>query len=125
MGSRRRSGLDYFLVTEIPGPSWDRSRPRRDQEGWDEHAAFVDGLAEQGVIVLGGPVGDPDFGPALLVFAAENEDAVQTHLSEDPWFNTVLEVEEVQPWSIWTGSLAPITAATREAPPGPAFRPLS
>lgn len=106
MESRRRSGLDYFLVSEIPGPSWDRSRPRRDQDGWDKHAAFVDGLAERGVIVLGGPVGDPDFGPALLVFAAENEDAVQTYLSEDPWFNTVLEVDDVQPWSIWIGSLA-------------------
>ena len=67
--------------------------------------AFIDGLAEQGVIVLGGPVGDPDFGPALLILAAESEDEVYTHLSEDPWLNTTLRVENVQRWSIWIGSL--------------------
>ena len=103
-GWRRR--LDHFLVTELPGPNWDPSRPRREQDGWDEHAAFVDGLAEQGVVVLGGPLGDPDFGPALLVLAAESEDEVHSHLSEDPWSNTILRVESVQRWSIWIGSLA-------------------
>lgn len=104
-GSPWRCLLDYFLVTELPGPSWDHSRPRREQDGWDEHAAFVDGLAEQGVIVLGGPLGDPDFGPALLIFAAESENEVHAHLSEDPWLDTILRVEKVQRWSIWIGSL--------------------
>jgi uncharacterized protein YciI len=98
--------LKYFLVSELPGPSWDHSRPRREQDGWAEHAAFVDGLAERGVIVFGGPLGDPDFGPALLVFAAESENEVCTYLSEDPWLNTILRVENVQRWSIWIGSLA-------------------
>ena len=101
-----RCRLDYFLVTELPGPSWDHSRPRREQDGWDEHAAFIDGLAEQAVIVLGGPLGDPDFGPALLIFAAESENEVHAHLSEDPWVNTILRVESVRRWSIWIGSLA-------------------
>ena len=98
--------MAYFLATMTPGPSWDRSRPRREQDGWDEHAAFVDGLAAQGVVVLGGPVDDPDFGPAVLVIAAESDDAVHRHLSGDPWFGTVLQVESVRRWSIWTGSLA-------------------
>lgn len=98
--------MDYFIVTELPGPSWDRSRPRREQDGWDEHAAFIDRLTEQGVIVLGGPVGDPDFGPAVLIFSAESEDEVHAHLSEDPWLNTILRVDNVQRWSIWIGSLA-------------------
>jgi len=106
MRSPRRCSLDYFLVTERPGPSWDRSRPRRQQDGWEEHAAFIDGLTEQGVIVLGGPLGDPDDGPALLVVAAESEDAARARLAEDPWLDTILQVESVQPWSIWIGSLA-------------------
>ncbi len=106
MESPWRCRLDYFLVTERPGPGWDHSRPRREQDGWDEHATFVDGLAEQGVIVLGGPLGDPDFGPALLVVAAESENEVHTYLSGDPWLKTILEVEAVERWSIWIGSLA-------------------
>ena len=67
---------------------------------------FVDDLVEQGVIVMGGPLGDPDFGPALLIFAAETESEVHAYLSEDPWLNTILRVEGVQRWSIWVGSLA-------------------
>jgi hypothetical protein len=57
------------------------------------------------VIVLGGPLGDPDFGPALLVFAAETENEVRARLSGDPWLNTILQVENVRRWSIWIGSL--------------------
>ncbi len=57
------------------------------------------------MIVLGGPLGDPDFGPAVLIFAAESEIEVHTHLSEDPWLNTILRIENVQRWSIWIGSL--------------------
>ena len=97
--------MSYFVVTELPGPEWDRSRPRRQQDGWDEHAAYVDGLAAEGVLVLGGPVGDPEYGPALLVFAAESEDEVRERLATDPWMDTILTVENVRRWSIWIGSL--------------------
>jgi len=30
----------------------------RAQERWEDHAAFMDGLADDGFIVLGGPLGD-------------------------------------------------------------------
>ena len=96
---------DGFLVTEVPGPAWDRGRPRREQGGWDEHAAFVDGLAAEGVVVLGGPLGDPDYGPALLVFKADSEDEVRKRLGGDPWMDTILTIESVQPWTIWVGAL--------------------
>jgi uncharacterized protein YciI len=102
MGS---SSMSYFLVTEVPGPEWDRSRRRREQKGWDAHAAFVDGLADRGVVRLGGPLGDPDDGPALLVVAAEHEDGVRERLAADPWMETILTVESIQPWTIWVGSL--------------------
>jgi uncharacterized protein YciI len=97
--------VSYFLVTELPGPAWDHSRPRREQDGWDQHAAFIGSLAEQGAIVVGGPLGDPDLGPALLVFAAESEEEVRERLADDPWKETILTVESMQRWSIWMGSL--------------------
>jgi hypothetical protein len=37
---------DYYLVTQEWGPVWDSSRARREQAGWDEHAAFMDALVE-------------------------------------------------------------------------------
>src|SRR5438105_14916261 len=94
---------DSFLVTEVPGPQWDRARPRREQDGWDEHASFVDALVSEGLVVLGGPLGDPDFGPALLVFHAESEDEIRRRLADDPWLDTILTVESIQRWSIWVG----------------------
>ena len=97
--------MPHFLVHEIPGPEWDRSTPRREQLGWAAHAAFIDSLFDQRVVVLGGPVGDPDYGPALLVVAAENEDQVRTHLADDPWNGTILTIERIQRWSIWIGDL--------------------
>jgi uncharacterized protein YciI len=95
----------YFLVTEVPGAAWDRGRPRRQQDGWDDHAEFVDRLAEEGVIVLGGPLGDPDYGPALLVARADSEAEIRRRLADDPWMDTILTIGSVQPWSIWVGTL--------------------
>ena len=73
----------------------------RSQEEWEAHAEFMDGLAADGVIVLGGPIGeavDTDF---LLIFDAESEDAVQAALAKDPWtVSGVLALREVKPWKI-------------------------
>ncbi|MDX6409964.1 MAG: uncharacterized protein QOE13_3035 [Gaiellaceae bacterium] len=91
----------YFLVKRVPGPEWDHSRLRRSQEGWDEHAAFMDKLVEQGLIVLGGPVGEGDGDYALQVFDAENAEAVLACLADDPWEDAILRTESVEPWSIW------------------------
>ena len=95
------AGADYFLVTRAWGPAWDPTRPRRGQDGWDEHAAFMDGLAAEGFVVLGGPVGDVDTGHALLVVRAESEEAVRERLATDPWPEELLTIESIDPWSVW------------------------
>lgn len=46
--------MAIFALTEVSGPSWDASRPRREQAAGDEHAAFMDGLVEDGFVILGG-----------------------------------------------------------------------
>jgi uncharacterized protein len=92
---------DYFLVERGKGPAWDHSRGRREQESWDEHAAFMDGLAEQGFIVLGGPIGEGDGENTMLVIEADDEATVRARLSEDPWPEEVLTIESVRPWSVW------------------------
>lgn len=51
---------DYHLIEQAKGPGWDHSRGRREQPGWSEHAAFMDALAEEGFVVLGGPIGEGD-----------------------------------------------------------------
>jgi hypothetical protein len=47
--------MAVFAVTLVNGPRYDESRPRREQDGWDEHAAFMDALVDDGFVILGGP----------------------------------------------------------------------
>ena len=89
-----------FLVERHKGPDWDHSRPRREQLGWPEHAAFMDGLAEAGFVVLGGPVGEGDGDEALLVIEADSESEVRSRLSDDPWPESQLTVERIRPWNV-------------------------
>jgi uncharacterized protein YciI len=92
---------DYFLVRRARGRAWDHSRLRRDQDGWGEHAAFMDALAEEGIVVLGGPVGEGDGEDALLVVDLESEAAIRTRLADDPWSDDMLTIKSVEPWSVW------------------------
>jgi hypothetical protein len=71
-----------FAVTEVAGPNWDASRPRREQVGWDEHAAFMDALVDDGVVVLGGPIGDGE--RVLLVVEAADEREVEARFARIP-----------------------------------------
>jgi uncharacterized protein YciI len=89
-----------FALTEVSGPNWDASRERREQDGWDEHAAFMDSLAEDGFVVLGGPIGDGR--DVLLVVEAADEHQVKARLDDDPWFAMgILRIAEIRPWTIW------------------------
>jgi uncharacterized protein YciI len=92
---------DYYLVEQAKGPAWDHSRRRREQARWDEHAAFMDALAEEGFVVLGGPIGEGDGDNALLVVDAEAEATIRARLAEDPWADDTLTIESIRPWSVW------------------------
>ena len=96
-----------FVVESAKGPQYDRSRKRREQPGWDVHAAFMDRLVEEGVIVTGGPVGDVDNGEnTLLVVRAEDETAVRAAFARDPWYETTLHLARAEPWTLWLGALS-------------------
>ena len=89
----------YFAVRLERGGTWDWSRDLREQEGWDEHARFMDSLVENGFIVLGGPVGDER--EVLHAVCARSEDAVRERLAEDNWAqNGMLTVTSIEPWTI-------------------------
>ena len=92
---------DYFLVEHVRGPAWDPRRARREQAGWDEHAAFMDKLVDEGVILLGGPVGDINGEKSILVCRATSEVEIRDRLALDPWAQSILAVDSVQPWTIW------------------------
>jgi hypothetical protein len=96
--------MTYFVVMREHGPAWDGTRGIRQQEGWDEHAAFMDALVDDGFIVLGGPLGDGH--RALLVVEATAESAVRATLDPDPWeLAHLLEIGMLEPWAVWLDGL--------------------
>jgi hypothetical protein len=59
-GNRTVLDMPYFVVIRERSSAWNWSVPMRWQEKWDEHAAFMDALAEEGFIMAGGPLGGED-----------------------------------------------------------------
>jgi uncharacterized protein YciI len=91
--------MSMFLVTlHRSGPQWDASKPLEEQSGWPEHAAFMDGLVDEGFIVLGGPLADEH--RVMHAVEAESEDALRATFGRDPWSETHLRVAAVEPWTI-------------------------
>jgi uncharacterized protein YciI len=94
----------HFLVRQARGPAWDAALGRREQAGWDEHAAFVDRLADAGRILLGGPLDEVDGEYALLVVAAADEAGARALFDADPWRDGVLRIVSVERWNLWIGA---------------------
>ena len=88
----------FFVLERRRGPEWDPSQALEGQSGWDEHAAFMDGLVDAGFIVLGGPLADEQ--RVVLAIEAASEDEVRATLARDPWHESHLVVESVDPWTI-------------------------
>jgi uncharacterized protein YciI len=87
-----------FLVSGEHGGSWDWSKGLREQAAWSEHAAFMDALAEDGFVVLGGPLDEKD---VLLVVDADDEDSIRARFAADPWLESgLLEITSIRPWTI-------------------------
>jgi hypothetical protein len=77
----------------------------REQDRWDEHARFMDELAESGFIVLGGPLGDE--ARFLHICEAEDEAAVRARFAADPWPPSMLELSSIERWEILLGHTPP------------------
>ena len=64
---------------------------------------FVDGLFDQGRIVLGGPYAD--FSRALLIVQAQDVEEVRNLFRDDPWAeNGILLPSEIIEWTIFLDS---------------------
>ncbi len=89
-----------FLAISSAGPNRDFSKETREQPFWDEHAAFIDRLVDDGFILMGGPLVDE--GGSLLIFNAEDENEVREKLKDDPWAeHGILRLASVQRWEIF------------------------
>ena len=88
----------FLVVLLRSGPEWDASRPLEEQSDWAEHASFMDGLVDTGFIILGGPLADEH--RVVHAVEAESEGEIRATLARDPWSETHLVIDTIDPWTI-------------------------
>jgi uncharacterized protein YciI len=88
----------FLVVQHRCGPQWKPGAALSDQPRFEEHAAFMDGLVDAGFIVLAGPLGDE----YRVVYAidADSENEIRETLAADPWAETHLVIDAIEPWTI-------------------------
>jgi len=93
-----------FAVLRSRGPAWNNTLKLDDQVEWPAHAAFMNGLQKERLIVLGGPLeGTPD---VLLIFRAADPAEIAERLAADPWTrNGLLVIKQISSWWLRLGSL--------------------
>jgi len=92
-----------FAVRLVHGQGWNDKRPIRQQDDWDDHARFMDGLVDAGFIILGGPVGDGT--ETLHVVEAADASEIEARFAADPWaLAGLLRIGSVEPWALWLDS---------------------
>ncbi len=71
----------------------------REQDGWEQHARFMDSLVDEGFIALGGPLeGDRE---VLHAIEAPSEQAVRERLANDNWHqNGMLVISSIEAWDV-------------------------
>jgi hypothetical protein len=87
----------FLVMLHHSGPEWDAARAIEDQSNWTAHAEFMDDLVDAGFVILGGPLDD-----YRVVLAVETESAeiVSATLGRDPWFESHLRIDRIDPWSV-------------------------
>lgn len=99
--------MSRFVVIREAGPGWADGRGALDQPDVARHSAFMDGLAERGVVLLAGPLAcsEIDRIRALVVVEADDEAAIDQLLADDPWtVSRQLRTVSVEPWNIFVGA---------------------
>ena len=93
-----------YVVRLARGGPWDWSRDMREQDGWNEHARFINSLVDEGFVVLGGPLdGDRE---TLHVVDAGSEKEIRARFAQDNWAqNGMLQVKSVERWTILLDAL--------------------
>lgn len=91
------------IVMIRKGVAWGDGPPEA-QPGWDEHAAWIDALADRGTIVMGGPYSDNS--GAMLILEGLSAEEIEPLFATDPFVkNGVFVVDDVREWTNYVDRL--------------------
>src|SRR3954453_20033004 len=98
--------MSQFVVTRAAGPNWTEGIGAFEQPDVNEHAAYMNALADEGVLLFAGPVGGSEQARirVVLIADADSEAEVRRLLSQDPWERTDRVVtSSVESWNVIVG----------------------
>jgi uncharacterized protein YciI len=98
--------VSYFAVIREAGPAWNEGGIF-EQSAVNEHAAFMNALADRGVVLFGGPLAGSEHGRVrvLLIVNADSEDEIDRQLANDPWVQSKqLTTVSVEAWNLLVGA---------------------
>ena len=98
--------MSYYAVIREAGPGWIDGGIAAQPDVAD-HAAFMNKLAGEGLILFAGPLAGTETARlrALLMMEANTEDEIRERLAGDPWVHTDrLEITRIEPWNLVVGA---------------------
>jgi uncharacterized protein len=98
--------MTLFAVSREAGPAWIDGKGAFDQPGVGDHAAFMNGLAEEGLIRFAGPLAGSVAGRirVLVIAEAADEAEILERLAKDPWEQEQrVTTTSVEPWMLMVG----------------------
>jgi uncharacterized protein YciI len=97
--------MSYFMVIREAGPGWTDGKGAFDQPRADEHAAFMNALTDEGIVLCAGPLAGSEHGRirVLLIVNADSAAVIRDRLAADPWA-TRLVVSSIEPWNLFVGA---------------------
>ncbi len=89
-----------FVILWAPGAAWVAGKTVREQAYWDEHAAFMDQLFEDGTVIMGGPFSDGT--GSLVIVEAEDLNQVSTLFARDPFLvHQIFALRGLKQWQLF------------------------
>ena len=93
-----------YAVMRVRGPRWQAGVVMDEQKDWKAHAEFMDGLVDEGFVLLGGPSRRTD--DVLLIVRAGHAGEIHRRFAEDVWTKTdLLRTKWVAEWWLRLGVL--------------------
>ena len=99
--------MSYFAVIREAGPAWTDGQGTFEQPGVNDHAAFMNTLADQGFVLFAGPLAGSEQGRirAMVIVDAADETEIHRRLADDPWTLTQhLVIVSIEPWNLFVGA---------------------
>lgn len=97
--------MSLFAIIREAGPGW-ADGGAFDQVGVNDHAGFMNDLADDGFVLYAGPLAGSDAGRirALVIVDSTDEADIRRRLADDPWAkDDHLVITSVEPWTLFVG----------------------